>query len=346
MEHIEYNTSHVTDFQSSISATGSSIRKSQSKVVEATSQNLVETVAQVDELNARIEAIVKAVNILADGDKWMGEQKVISDTELDKLRGVTVFAAATEPEIITQAEVDSASHSVTVYTQANGTQVKSVTKGMLAEVPEGLSRDYLAAVDAFQDQFFDPAHQALTEAPNTSDTATQLANVLGVEPPALRVDFKSSETLKEYQKTIKESADELVARGFEYAWGGGTKDGPTQGTLAGDTSGDAAAHRDNEKIGFDCSKLTQYLANKSTGVDIGVDTYAQWKSTIPVDKGDIQVGDIAINNDKSHVIMYAGEGKFIEAPESGKNIRYGTLDEADRRGLTNWRRSEEMAAHQ
>ena len=52
------------------------------------------------------------------------------------------------------------------------------------------------------------------------------------------------------------------------------------------------------------------------------------------------------DSDKSHVIMYAGEGKFIEAPESGKNIRYGTLDEADQRGLTNWRRSEEMAAHQ
>lgn len=87
--------------------------------------------------------------------------------------------------------------------------------------------------------------------------------------------------------------------GWSYQWGG---DKPSDG-------------------GFDCSGLI-YWAYKQVGISIPRVTYDQVKGGAEVSKNDLQPGDLIFpKEDMSHVILYAGNGKCIEAPRTGLNIR-------------------------
>lgn len=68
---------------------------------------------------------------------------------------------------------------------------------------------------------------------------------------------------------------------------------------------------------FDCSGLS-YRAYKSVGIDIGRTTYQQIKKGKPVSRKNLQPGDLVFTS-PGHVMMYAGDGKTIEAanPRSG-----------------------------
>jgi cell wall-associated NlpC family hydrolase len=83
--------------------------------------------------------------------------------------------------------------------------------------------------------------------------------------------------------------------------------------------------------GFDCSGLLQY-AWKQAGVDIPRTTYEQFKAGTPVAKNQLQQGDAvffkgsdSMNGLPGHVGIYIGNGKFIEAPRTGLNVRISSL---------------------
>lgn len=126
----------------------------------------------------------------------------------------------------------------------------------------------------------------------------------------------------EKERTILKLADELVNNGTMYAWGAGN---PANGSTRGvtDGGGEADVCGDSDIKGFDCSGLTQYLVMQSTGIDVGKYTGAQVESSVPV-KGEPQIGDLGFPtpNDPGHVVMYVGDGKVIEAPESCKQVMY------------------------
>lgn len=76
--------------------------------------------------------------------------------------------------------------------------------------------------------------------------------------------------------------------------------------------------------GIDCSKLTQH-AWELAGVKLGRTTWEQIKQGIPVHRSQIAVGDLVFpynpKDPGGHVQMYAGNGKVIEAPYTGANVR-------------------------
>lgn len=79
--------------------------------------------------------------------------------------------------------------------------------------------------------------------------------------------------------------------------------------------------------GFDCSGLLYYVYGKH-GVSIPRTSQQQWKSGRPV-KGKLRPGDgVFFEPTKAgpgHVGMYIGNGRFIESPHTGANVRISRL---------------------
>lgn len=110
--------------------------------------------------------------------------------------------------------------------------------------------------------------------------------------------------------SLETQATALVRKyiGTKYVWGGESPD-----------------------AGFDCSGLLQYVW-KSLGVSIPRTTYQQWDAGKKVDPNALKPGDAVfftgsdpMNGKPGHVGMYLGEGKLVEAPGRGKNVRISTL---------------------
>ncbi|MEV4440921.1 NlpC/P60 family protein [Streptomyces sp. NPDC049577] len=104
-----------------------------------------------------------------------------------------------------------------------------------------------------------------------------------------------------------------------YIWGGGDTNGPTGG-------------------GFDCSGLVLYAVYQASGGKIDLPHSSEMQATMgtEVPRDQMQPGDvIAIQTepgDYSHVALYYGDGKILEAPRPGRNVRIAPLSQYD--GMT------------
>jgi len=80
--------------------------------------------------------------------------------------------------------------------------------------------------------------------------------------------------------------------------------------------------------GFDCSGLVYYSYRKA-GLEVPRTAAEQYQKSKRVQAGFLQPGDLVfftISQDKpSHVGIYAGNGRFIHAPSSGKSVAYASL---------------------
>lgn len=108
------------------------------------------------------------------------------------------------------------------------------------------------------------------------------------------------------------SGDAIIATakkymGSPYVWGA---EGPTE---------------------FDCSGFTQYVM-KQNGVKIPRTAAEQFASGTPVDKKNLQTGDLVFfttyKPGASHVGFYIGNGNFIHASSAAKQVTISSLDEA------------------
>jgi cell wall-associated NlpC family hydrolase len=89
----------------------------------------------------------------------------------------------------------------------------------------------------------------------------------------------------------------LAQLGKPYAWGG---NGPNS---------------------FDCSGLTSF-AWRAAGVELPRTSAAQYSGTTRISRSDLRPGDLVFyHSPVSHVAMYIGDGKVVEAPNSGNNVR-------------------------
>lgn len=82
--------------------------------------------------------------------------------------------------------------------------------------------------------------------------------------------------------------------------------------------------------GFDCSGLVQY-AYGAAGVSVPRTTGQQLRHARPVPLSALRPGDLVFfrltgGRKTSHVGIYAGDGRFIHAPSSGKRVSYARLD--------------------
>lgn len=81
---------------------------------------------------------------------------------------------------------------------------------------------------------------------------------------------------------------------------------------------------------FDCSGLVQFVHDE-IGIDVPRTAAEQFKAAVPVDVSDLEPGDLLffrIHGKRiSHVAIYAGSGRFIHAPQTGRPIELRTLDD-------------------
>lgn len=75
---------------------------------------------------------------------------------------------------------------------------------------------------------------------------------------------------------------------------------------------------------FDCSGLVQW-AYKQAGVELPRTSFEQSHVGAPVAFEDLQPGDIVVTNGGGHVGMYAGDGKLLNAVQTGTPVSYTNL---------------------
>ncbi|MGO4613328.1 NlpC/P60 family protein [Nocardia sp. 2YAB30] len=113
--------------------------------------------------------------------------------------------------------------------------------------------------------------------------------------------------------------------GVTYAWGGGDEDGPTLGIRDG---GVADNHGDYDKVGFDCSGLMVYAF---AGIGVSLPHYSgyQYNAGTRVPVGQRERGDMLFwgPNGSQHVALYLGNGKMVEAPQSGDMVKVSAVRE-------------------
>ena len=109
----------------------------------------------------------------------------------------------------------------------------------------------------------------------------------------------------------------LQMRGIPYSWGGGGPGGPSKGIAQGANT-----------VGFDCSALMQYAFAKY-GVTIPRVTYDQFRAGTPVPKKAMRPGDLLFfnpgANGPGHVGIFIGNGKFLQAPQTGDVVKISEL---------------------
>lgn len=79
--------------------------------------------------------------------------------------------------------------------------------------------------------------------------------------------------------------------------------------------------------GFDCSGLV-YFSYGEIGRPVPRTTSGLWQSAAPVEKSQLQPGDIVffrIDGKMSHVGMYLDDGQFVHAPASGRQVSVESL---------------------
>ena len=85
----------------------------------------------------------------------------------------------------------------------------------------------------------------------------------------------------------------------------------------------------NSPTGFDCSGLVQYSYSRA-GLPIPRTTKSQRESSAAVGSQSLRAGDLIFFDQEgrksSHVGIYIGNGRFVHAPSSGKQVRVDTLD--------------------
>ena len=82
--------------------------------------------------------------------------------------------------------------------------------------------------------------------------------------------------------------------------------------------------------GFDCSGLVTYVYRQA-GIQIPRTSSDQYQDSQKVALTQLQPGDLLffrLSPPKiSHVAIYAGDGRFIHAPSSGKYVSYASLED-------------------
>jgi cell wall-associated NlpC family hydrolase len=126
--------------------------------------------------------------------------------------------------------------------------------------------------------------------------------------------------------TAQQSAAEPVANATTPAK---TQSRPHHGlAIARDMVGTPYRYGGADPRGFDCSGLVYYSYRKAN-IEVPRTAAEQYRQSTRVKISHMRPGDLVffrISQDKlSHVGIYAGSGRFIHAPSSGKRVSYASL---------------------
>ena len=81
----------------------------------------------------------------------------------------------------------------------------------------------------------------------------------------------------------------------------------------------------SEETGFDCSGFVRAMVQQTAGLLLPRSADQQAAATQPIDKSELQPGDLVFFNTMrrafSHVGIYIGDNKFIHSPKPGQQVR-------------------------
>jgi cell wall-associated NlpC family hydrolase len=84
--------------------------------------------------------------------------------------------------------------------------------------------------------------------------------------------------------------------------------------------------------GFDCSGFVRSMYERTIGLVLPRLAKDQAAATQPIDKTDLQPGDLVFFNTMrrafSHVGIYVGDGKFIHSPKPGAQVRVEDMQQS------------------
>lgn len=81
---------------------------------------------------------------------------------------------------------------------------------------------------------------------------------------------------------------------------------------------------------FDCSGLVAY-AHRQAGITVPRTAAEQFSKANPVERRELRPGDLVFfrlsGRDVGHVGIYAGDDRFVHAPQSGGHVRLASLED-------------------
>ena len=139
-----------------------------------------------------------------------------------------------------------------------------------------------------------------------------IAAVLASPPPASAEPEKEQSSVLDKLSSFTDRAAQIAIEalslvGIRYRYGGSS---PEQG--------------------LDCSGLVRYVFREVGGTDLPRTSQEMSRRGEPVDKQNLQPGDLVffntLNRAFSHVGIYLGNNQFIHAPSAGRNVRVEDMD--------------------
>ena len=146
---------------------------------------------------------------------------------------------------------------------------------------------------------------ALPESMSLSDRALMLASDINrLLVPGSRGNASSQPATTGKAQSVLSRAFALL--GTPYRWGGTSTDG------------------------FDCSGLVGYVFRNALGIELPRVSREMAQTGAQVDRDQMTAGDLVFFSTHSgqvdHVGIYVGEGKFVHAPRTGRDVTVSRLD--------------------
>ena len=254
---------------------------------------LIERAALLEAAGSHRSDVLDTVTVLQEQAARADVVARTAVVEADQLQA----DAAAALEVAQAAEVSARDQAATVAAEQAGLETE------LAAVQEEL-RDLVGAKEA--------AERAAAVTPPPA------APPAGPPPASSGDDTPAGPGSSSAAQTAIDAAVRYL--GTPYAWGGGGRNGPGPGLAP-----------DEGVIGFDCSGLTQY-AYAQAGISIPRNSRAQYAALPKVSADDLQPGDLVFwasnpGNPATiyHVAIYLGNGRIVQAPESGDVVKVSNM---------------------
>ncbi|GAB6195159.1 C40 family peptidase [Lysobacter xanthus] len=147
---------------------------------------------------------------------------------------------------------------------------------------------------------------ALPDSMSLSDRALMLASDINrlIAPGARSATATQGAATGRVQSVLSRA---FALLGTPYRWGGTSPDG-----------------------GFDCSGLVGYVFRNALGIELPRVSREMAQTGAQVDRNQMTAGDLVFFSTHSsgvdHVGIYIGEGKFLHAPRTGRDVTVSNLD--------------------
>lgn len=173
---------------------------------------------------------------------------------------------------------------------------------------------------------------AMPVAPALAQQGNQLVAASATESPAM---FSSSGSLPDNALALAGDISRLLASGKTAAVSQDYKptDGRVRTMLNSALTLLGTPYRwggTSPESGFDCSGLVSYVVRHAMGVEMPRVSRDQARQGEPVaDKAQLEEGDLVVFGKRGrvdHIGIYVGEGRFVHAPSSGKDVMVSSLE--------------------